>query len=335
MSPQPAAYIASITSPDSLAELATEVAAGLTKEGQKELPSRYLYDEMGSALFEAITVLPEYGLTRAGDRLLRRNRFEIARRLQAPVTVVELGSGNGKKARLLIEPIMHRQTSTLYYPIDLSATALASCVKEFGDAEGVRVFPIERSYLDGLAEVSLRRRPREHLFVLFLGGNIGNFDRSYAEDFLRSVRHALRPGDALLIAADLEKPVPLLLAAYDDPLGVTAAFNMNLLVRLNRELGANFDLSRFRHVARYNSEERRVEMHLRSAIDQEVVLPAAGLTVRLARGETIWTESSHRYRKEEIVEIGGRTGFHCAAQWVDEEWPFAQTLLAIDSLPGS
>ncbi len=315
---------------ETLADLAAEVRAGLTKKGQKELPSKYLYDEVGSALFEVITVLPEYGLARAGDRLLRGHMSELVARLPAPAAVAELGSGSGKNARLVLEPLARRQKSVVYYPIDLSAAALIQCTRELDDLERVRIAPLERPYLEGLAEVAARRNAKDHLLVLFLGSNIGNFDRAVGEEFLADVRRALRPGDALLLAADLEKPVPLLLSAYDDSLGVTAAFNINLLARINRELGANFDLSRFRHLARYNRDERRIEMHLKSTTDQTVRIPGAGITVAIRKGETLWTESSHRYRREELVEMATRAGFRCQAQWVDEGWPFAHSLLVAD-----
>jgi uncharacterized SAM-dependent methyltransferase len=163
--------------------------------------------------------------------------------------------------------------------------------------------------------------------VLFLGSTIGNFDRLPAQRFLDEVRQALLPGDALLLATDLEKPVPQLILAYDDPTGVTAAFNLNLLARINRELDGGFDLGKFQHEARWNARERRIEMHLRSTVAQRVSIARAGFEVALRDGETIWTESSHKYTTAEVVEIGERTGFECAAQWIDSEWPFAQSLL--------
>ncbi len=172
-----------------------------------------------------------------------------------------------------------------------------------------------------------RREEQNCLLVLFLGSAIGNFDRDAGEEFLREMREILRPGDALLLGMDLEKSVELQLLAYDDPTGVTAAFNLNLLARINRELRANFDLSCFRHEARWNAADRRIEMHLRSLCRQRVEIPAAGLRITLNEDETIWTESCHKYKAEEIPGMAARTGFRCAAQWIDEEWPFAQNLL--------
>lgn len=308
----------------STADFAAEVAAGLRKP-QKELPSKYLYDEVGSALFEVISVLPEYGLTRAGERLLRRHADDVVERLPLPVAVAELGSGSGKKTRWLLEALARRQPVT-YYPIDISRAALARCEQELSQIDAVSLVGFERAYLDGLLEVAARRRAGERLLVLFLGSTIGNFDRRAGEEFLGEVRRLLQPGDALLLATDLEKPVPDLLLAYDDPLGVTAAFNLNLLARVNRELGADFNLARFRHQARWDAGERRIEMHLVSTVDQIVTLRPAGLTVRFREGETIWTESCHKYNLPEVLEMAARTGYRCPAQWVDQEWPFAQSL---------
>ncbi len=271
-------------------------------------------------------MIPEYGLTRADERLLRKFAAEIVAYLPSPLLVAELGSGSGKKTRWILEALSRRQR-TFYYPIEISPTALAQCKKELGQIEMVSVVGYERPYLDGLLAVSAHRMPNERLLVLFLGSSIGNFDRDAGEEFLSEVRRILLPGDALLLSTDLVKPVPELLAAYDDPAGVTSAFNLNLLARINRELGANFNLAQFRHEARWNADEERMEMHLRSLRDQTVQIPGAGFSVQIAEDETIWTESSHKYRSEEVCQTATRVGFRCEAQWVDEEWPFAQSLL--------
>jgi dimethylhistidine N-methyltransferase len=310
-------------------EFAADVRAGLTKAGQKELPSKYLYDDVGSALFEVISVLPQYGLTRADERLLRRNAYDIVERLTLPVAVAELGSGSGKKTRWILEALARRQR-TSYYPIEISSTALAMCERELRDIDSISILGCEREYLDGLLEVAAKRRPGQHLFILFLGSTIGNFDRPAGLNFLGEVRATLQPGDALLLGTDLEKSTAQLIAAYDDELGVTAAFNRNLLSRINSELGADFDLDHFQHVARINREARRVEMHLRSMRRQTVDIPAADLTVDFKAGETIWTESSHKYTAEEVFQIAHDTGFRCTAQWIDREWPFAESLLVAE-----
>jgi len=162
---------------------------------------------------------------------------------------------------------------------------------------------------------------------LFLGSTIGNFDRLAGANFLREVRRILEPGDSMLLGTDLEKSTAQLLAAYDDQLGVTAAFNLNLLARINRELDADFDLAEFDHLARINQEARSVEMHLRSRRRQAVVIPGAELEVEFLEGETIWTESSHKYTPQGVVQLAQDAGFSCQAQWIDEQWPFAESLL--------
>jgi L-histidine N-alpha-methyltransferase len=312
-------------------EFASDVRAGLTRSGQKELPSKYFYDDVGSALFEVISHLPEYGLTRADKRLLQRHASEVVDRLDMgrlamPVAVAELGSGSGKKTRWLLEALGRRQR-TFYYPVEISRSALAMCERELSDMDSISIVGFEREYLDGLVEVAAQRKAGQHLLVLFLGSTIGNFDRPAGVKFLAEVRRILQAGDALLLGTDLEKPSTQLLAAYDDELGVTAAFNLNLLARINRELDADFDLRQFSHVATINHGARSVEMHLRSKLRQTVSIAAAELEVEFQEGETIWTESSHKYSSLEVYQMARDSGFRCDAQWIDEEWPFAESLL--------
>ena len=312
---------------DTAYEFAADVRAGLTRPGQKELPSKYLYDDVGTALFEVISHLPEYGLTRADERLLRRHACEIVDHLDSPVAVAELGSGSGKKTRWILEALSRRER-TFYYPVEISRSALAMCERELSDIDALSIVGFEREYLDGLLEVAAHRHRAQHLFVLFLGSTIGNFDRPAGIEFLAEVRRILEPGDSLLLGTDLEKPSAQLLRAYDDELGVTAAFDLNLLARINRELDANFDLSQFAHVARINRDARSVEMHLQSKRRQTVRIPAAAdLRVEFFEGETIWTESSHKYSAEEVFQMARDSGFVCQAQWIDDEWPFAENLL--------
>jgi L-histidine N-alpha-methyltransferase len=307
------------------ADFAKDIREGLTKTGQKELPSKYLYDELGSALFEAICLLPEYGLNRAGARLMQTCAEELVRCLPLPVVVAELGSGNGTNTRWLLEALARRE-AVHYYPIDISPLALSRCCQELGQIDSVSLVGLERAYLDGLVEVASRRRVGECLLVLFLGSTIGNFDRLAGEAFLSQVRQALQPGDALLLATDLEKPVSQLLQAYDDPTGVTAAFNLNLLARMNRELNADFDLTKFRHAVRWNENERRIEMHLSSQLAHRVNIWGAGFEVAFERFESIWTESSHKYDTAEVTDLARRSGYSCTMQWIDHEWPFAYSL---------
>jgi dimethylhistidine N-methyltransferase len=243
--------------------------------------------------------------------------------------VAELGSGSGKKTRRILEALS-KQRRTFYYPIEISPAALAACEKELGQMDFVSLVGYEKPYLEGLRAVAARRESGEHLCVLFLGSTIGNFDRPAADDFLRQVRAVLESGDSLLLGTDLEKDARLQLLAYDDPVGVTAAFNLNLLARVNRELGGNFRLRDFRHLALWNERERRIEMHLQALRRQHIEVPGASLYFRMEEGETIWTESSHKYRPEEPAQMAARAGFRQIAQWINHEWPFAQNLWIVE-----
>jgi dimethylhistidine N-methyltransferase len=305
-------------------EFARDVRAGLTRAAQKTLPCRYLYDNVGSALFEAITYLPEYGLTRADTRVLQQHAEDIVNLLPGNVITVELGSGVGAKTRPILEALDRRQV-VVYYPIDLSASALAKCAQDFASLGAV--VPLEASYLDGLRHAAERRAPGQTLLVLFLGSTIGNFEPEAAIDFLLAIRVVLQPGDALLLGTDLVKPIKQLLAAYDDPTGVTAAFNLNLLARINRELDADFELKQFEHVVRYTEESQRIEMHLRSKLYQIVSIHKADLIVDFVPNETICTEACHKYLPEQIRAMARTSGFRVEAQWMDLEWPFAESLL--------
>ncbi|HEX6832735.1 MAG TPA: L-histidine N(alpha)-methyltransferase [Rudaea sp.] len=304
---------------------ADDVRDGLTRTGQKELPSKYLYDNLGSALFDAITLLPEYGLTRADERLLQKHAREIAAHVPGKVTVSELGSGSGRKTRWILNALRGRAPFS-YYPIEISHAALATCEMELRDIESVSIVGVESEYLAGLEEVAKRRDTDTHLLVLFLGSTIGNFDAGADARFLSDVRKTLREGDSLLLGTDLIKPRAQLIDAYDDPRGVTAAFNLNLLGRINRELKGDFDLRSFEHVARFNETTQSVEMHLRSKRVQTVTIADCDLAVDFFEGETIWTESSHKYTPQSISALAQTSGFDLKAQWTDEKWPFANSL---------
>ncbi len=316
--------------PNATYDFADDVREGLSRRGQKELPSKYLYDDVGSALFEVISCLPQYGLTRADERLLRRHADEIVNRVDGPVSVVELGSGSGKKTRWLLEAFSRRQRTT-YFPIEISRTALVMCERELRDIDSISIVGFEREYLDGLREVATCREKGQRLLVLFLGSTIGNFDRAAGVKFLGEVRRILEPGDSLLLGTDLEKPAEQLISAYDDELGVTAAFNLNLLARINRELDADFDLTQFNHLARINRDARSIEMHLQSKRRQSVSIPASEVVIEFQEGETIWTESSHKYSADEMFQTALNAGFRCEAQWLDAQWPFAENLLVAQS----
>ena len=304
-----------------LTQFAVDVRRGLDRPGQKEVPASYLYDELGSALFEAITLLPEYGLTRADQRLLRTYAGAIAANVAAGSMVAELGSGTGTKTRSILEAV-GRKGAVEYFPIDVSAAALRGCSAELESV--ARVHPVNATYVDGLRRITRLRRPGQSMLLLFLGSTIGNFDRTSGLEFLRTVRSLLLEGDALLIGADLVKPLQDLILAYDDPAGVTAAFNKNVLGRMNRELSADFNLRNFAHEARWNAAHSRIEMHLRATVAHAVHIPGSECTVDFEQHETIWTESSHKFEADELDFMATATGFTPEATWVDPEWHFAE-----------
>ena len=305
-------------------QFASDVRAGLTQPEQKTLGCRYLYDDMGWALREAIALLPEYGLTRADARIIEAHADDLLDCLPSPLTIAELGSGSVATTRTILEAVRKRQNA-VYYPIDVPATALARCARELGSLAAVH--PLEMSFLDGLRNIAGRRAPGERLLVLFTGSSIGNFEPEAAIHFVDSIRRRLAPGDALLLGTDLVKPTAQLLDAYDDPTGVTAAFNLNLLGRINRELDGDFDLRQFAHVIRYHEEAQRIEMHLRSRVYQIVSIRKADLIVDFAAGETICTEACHKFYLEQVETMADAAGFRLQQQWVDEEWGFAENLL--------
>ncbi|MFL6465818.1 MAG: L-histidine N(alpha)-methyltransferase [Bryobacteraceae bacterium] len=307
-----------------LSRFAQDVATGFSAAGNKKIAPRYFYDDLGSSLFEAITLLPEYGLTRADERLLREHADEIARKVGRLRIVAELGSGSGKKTLPILGSILQKNPQLVYRPIDVSAAALAACEREIGSLCEVK--PVCNDWLQGLAEVAREREEDLPLLLLFLGSSIGNLDRELIPDFFRDLRSHLRPGDFFLLGADLVKDIDIMIAAYDDPTGVTAAFNLNVLGRMNRELQADFDLRAFAHEVRWNSEKRRIEMHLLSCRDQNVFVGTLDTGYHFDAGETIWTESSHKFTGEELNQFARWSGFAPIITWVDKEWPFAEAL---------
>jgi dimethylhistidine N-methyltransferase len=290
----------------------------------RQLPSRYLYDDLGSALFESICRLPWYTITRAEMRLLTAHGDRVFRRLPSLTRVVELGPGNGEKLRTLLEAASRRQKPIDVHLIDVSPSALAIAAQTIGNVGDVRVVTHQATYDSGLREALKERTGRT--LVAFLGSNIGNFDPPGASAFLQNIRASVKTGDAMLLGVDLVKATDRLLVAYDDPLGVTAAFNRNLLLRINRELGGSIDLDGFLHRAVWNVEQGRVEMHLEARTDQAIQTPRANVDERLHAGETIWTESSYKYVPEQIDDLLQSCGFNPTAQWIDRDDGFALTI---------
>jgi L-histidine Nalpha-methyltransferase len=297
------------------------VRAGLSAR-PKTLQPAYFYDALGSALFDAIMRLPEYTITRAETKLLQAHGHEIMRAAGTSVEVVELGPGNGEKLGLILQHCANARV----HLIDLSASALESARTRVRQSFDVEVSSFQASFAEGLAALPESRRKR---LVLFLGSNIGNFTPDEAANFLRMVHGSLAPDDMLLLGVDLVKAESELLAAYDDALGVTAAFNKNILLRINRELGGNFDILAFDHRALWDADATRVEMHLVSLVDQTVYISALKLEVPFLAGETIWTESSHKYTVDAFRKLVEIVGFRYPHAWLDEEHGFLEILVTV------
>ena len=294
----------------------------------KQLQSKYLYDPLGSSLFEAICRLPWYRITRAEHRLLLAHASEIVAALGIErSTIVELGCGSGEKLAVLAEALQRSGGSARVHLIDVSSQALEQTEQRLMPLRHVSVVGHQSTYEVGLRHAAAGRDGSGPMVVLLLGSNIGNFDRPAAAAFLRRIRQVLQPGDLLLLGADLVKPVEDLQLAYDDPLGVTAAFNKNLLVRINRELGGTFNLAAFTHRAAWNGDEQRIEMHLVSRSNQTVTIAAAAATVAFGAGEYIWTESSYKYDPDQIEGMGEAAGFAVQEQWIEERARFALSLM--------
>jgi dimethylhistidine N-methyltransferase len=307
-----------------------DLAETLARE-PRQISSKYFYDELGSALFEAITRLPWYRITRAETAMLARHARDIFDPRRGSATLAELGCGSGDKIAVLVAAA--GEPFPLIQLIDISPAALDTARYRL-QAIGVRdVITHHAAYEEGLMRAIERRPPETALVVLFLGSNIGNFVPSAARDLLRRIRQSLRAGDALLLGADLVKPERDLLLAYDDPLKVTAAFNRNVLRRINDELGANFDLAAFRHRAAWNAAAQRVEAYLVSARRQTVSIPGAGVELELREGEAIWTESSYKYEPDQVMAEGLAAGFSGGEQWVDGDAKFALTRFDVNGEP--
>lgn len=305
---------------DAAARFAADVASSLSRT-PRELPSQYLYDRLGSALFEAICRLPWYRIATIEQRLLETHGPAIHAHAGALTSVVELGPGSGEKLLTLVQARRVRELAV--HLIDVSSEALEQATATLSTVPDLRVCTHQATYEAGLDALA-RDADSGPQLVAFLGSNIGNFDAAGARALLASIRAASRPGDALLLGTDLVKSAESLQLAYDDPLGVTAAFNRNLLVRINRELGGDFDLDRFAHRAVWNEPASRVEMHLVSLTRQRVRIPGAGLDLTFEPGDTIWTESSYKYRADELGPRLADVGYVLVDQWTDDS--FALTL---------
>ncbi len=310
---------------------ARDVLKGLTSR-PKWLPAKLFYDAAGSALFEQITTLPEYYLTSTEQGIFERYAREMLSaagngRLGTGggATIVELGAGTAKKTMLLLRAAIENHRSVRFIPVDLSSSALRLARQRVSsELPQVTVQSLLLDFTESLSALSAIAGPK---LVLFLGSSIGNFEPMAASAFLRRVRQSLAPGDALLLGADMRKPVELLLRAYDDAAGVTAQFNLNVLARLNRELQAEFNLERFAHQVRWSGPHSRIEMHLESRADQLVGVRALGLSVPFSAGETIHTENCYKYTPTMIQSIAQNGGFAVERAWSDDHDRFRVNLL--------
>jgi dimethylhistidine N-methyltransferase len=304
---------------------AADIAAGL-RAAPRRLPCYLLYDARGSQLFEAITELPEYYLTRTELALLRQHAGEIARLAGAPPSVIELGAGTGTKTRTILDAVIaarqevgSAEADATYYPIDVSRSALDVAARTLA-RPGLEIRPLVGHYGDWLPLLKELPGPR---LVLFIGSSIGNYHVHEAEALLSSVRRGMDAGDAFLLGADLRKEEAPLLAAYDDAAGVTAEFSKNILRRINREFGADFDLDQFRHVALWNPDASRMELYLESLRDQVVSIPELSLRISFAAGERIHTENSYKLSLDAQLRLLARAGLVREASFLAAEPSYA------------
>jgi dimethylhistidine N-methyltransferase len=314
------APLSSSLAPIDASGIIEDVLCGLTAS-RKTLPPKLFYDEEGARLFERICTLDEYYLTRTELSILRRSAGDVAERVGPHAALIEYGSGAGLKIRLLLDAL---RDPAAYVPIDISHEQLARVSSELaGDYPDVAIRPLCADYTLPLSLPHLPEHDRRLAF--FPGSTIGNFHPAEAAAFLRRVRRAVGSGGGLLLGVDRRKDAPTLNAAYDDRDGVTAAFNLNVLRRINRELGADFDLSRFRHRAFFNESAGRVEMHLEATVAHEVEV--GGTRIAFARGESIWTESSYKYDREQLSAVTAAAGFEIDRLWTDADDRFWVALL--------
>jgi dimethylhistidine N-methyltransferase len=316
----------SFRNPALLSPIAEEVEQGLGSQ-PKRLPPKLFYDAEGSRLFEQITETPEYYPTRTERCIFQHCAPEMVSQAGGNLTLVELGAGSARKTRLLIEAILRRQLRLAFYPMDVSPAALREAVARLnGDFPGLHVEPILADYsreIPTLLDLSGRK------LVLFLGSTIGNLESDEARDFLSRLRQSLAPGDALLAGFDMRKDAAILHAAYNDRQGVTERFNKNLLARINRELGGQFDLDTFTHVAFWNRRMSRIEMHLESRVEQDVWIQDLGRAFHFARGERIHTENSYKFTRSGIATLLRRSGLRLQKTWTDPQSWFSEVLARV------
>jgi dimethylhistidine N-methyltransferase len=306
-------------------EFRTDILKGLSNPIQKSIPSKYLYDSKGSYLFEQITLQPEYYPTRTENSILEEYSTNILHNISKDIILIEMGSGSSKKTKHLFDSILKKQDKLYYFPIDISFNFLDSVVNDLETKNhNIRVKGIPNDYINGIKDCNNILFENNFKFdsfsrlIVFFGSSIGNFEIDEARDFLKAVRINMNDKDFLLVGFDMIKDEFLMEHAYNDKAGFTAQFNLNILSRMNRELGCNFDLSEYIHSAFFNKKEDRIEMHLKSKSDQEFIISGCDRIFKISRGETIHTESSNKYSIEKIQELAIRSGFTLEEIFSDE-----------------
>jgi L-histidine N-alpha-methyltransferase len=316
-----------------LGAFARDVRQGLTSS-PKHLSCCYFYDAEGSALFEEICELPEYYLTRAEREILEAHADDLVNRFPAAIDLVELGSGSASKTRVLIEAFLRERDSLRYVPVDICRVVLEESSRQLlKDYPGLEIVAVAAEYQEAMS--FLQTANSSSKLILWLGSNVGNFDRLDAGRFLLQVKATMSNRDALLIGIDFRKDAAELESAYDDAAGITAAFNLNLLTRINRELGGRFDLDSFKHRAGYNESLGRIEMYLVSRRTQQVRIDNLGLEIELTAGEAIHSENSYKYSFAEIESLAAAAGLQIAEQWLDSQERFSVNLMLPSTPPST
>lgn len=306
-------------------KFASDIAYGLTRKN-KFIPSKYFYDITGSQLFEQICNLPEYYLTRKEIEILSSIKNELTNYLSSHSAIVELGSGSATKTRFLLEILSENHEEVQYYPIDISDITYESAEKLQDEFFNLKITGIVDQYEAGL---KLLKNLKKGKIIVFFGSSFGNFDKKSDVEFLKRIHESMNKEDLFLLGIDLVKDIKVLEMAYDDPQGITKKFNLNLLSRINRELGGDFISSNFDHVAFYNSAQKRIEMHLQAKTNQNIFIKNIDLSIKLAKSEKIRTEYSHKYTIPQIRDLAKNAGFKIREIWTDQKKYFGLVLLSI------
>lgn len=292
----------------------------------KFISPKFFYDKKGSDLFEKICTLPEYYPTRTEITILKKLQNDLPSYIDENFRLIELGSGASVKTRLLLDVFTQLQKTTEYFPIDISEILTESSEQLLRDYDSLRITGIIDTYEGGLE--FLKNYDNKKNLIIFLGSSYGNFTPNDGYQFLQKIESTMKPGDLFLIGLDLVKEKQILESAYDDSQGVTAEFNLNVLSRINDELDADFNLKNFAHHALYNEEDQRIEIYLKSLVNQSVIVSKSNLLLNLEKDELIHTEHSHKYQLSQIHELLDSVGFEIKHTWLDDNKHFSLTLVS-------